>query len=127
MERRPPISTRTDTLCPCATLCRSYLQAHRMLKRWLPHQLGHFYSPVGDIDALALERGRLWPRDAICPGIDFEPAAQSLLLREVFPAQLSGFDYPARADNEIGRASGRERVVSVRLNLGGRRIIKKKK
>src|SRR3546814_6906238 len=71
-----------------------------MLKRWLPHQLGHFYSPVGDIDALALERGRLWPRDAICPGIDFEPAAQSLLLREVFPAQLSGFDYPARADND---------------------------
>src|SRR3546814_13743792 len=101
MERRPPISTRTDTLCPCATLCRSYLQAHRMLKRWLPHQLGHFYSPVGDIDALALERGRLWPRDAICPGIDFEPAAQSLLLREVFPAQLSGLD---------GRASCRERV-----------------
>src|SRR3546814_3614309 len=71
-----------------------------MLKRWLPHQLGHFYSPVGDIDALALERGRLWPRDAICPGIDFEPAAKSLLLREVFPAQLSGFDYPARADND---------------------------
>src|SRR3546814_17207661 len=32
--------------------------------------------------------------------IYFEPAAQSLLLREVFPAQLSGFDYPARADND---------------------------
>src|SRR3546814_11319092 len=71
-----------------------------MLKRWLPHQLGHFYSPVGDIDALALERGRLWPCDAICPGIDFEPAAQSLLLREVFPAQLSGYDFPERADND---------------------------
>src|SRR3546814_20626315 len=91
----------------------AYLQAHRMLKRWLPHQLGHFYSPVGDIDALALERGRLWPRDSICPGIDFEPAAQSLLLREVFPA---------------GRESvGEGKSVSVRVYLGGCRIIKTKK
>src|SRR3546814_5364861 len=31
--------------------------------------------------------------------MDFGPAAQSRLLRVVFPAQLSGFDYPARADN----------------------------
>ncbi len=73
-----------------------YFQAHRMLKRWLSHPLGHFYSPVGDVDALAAERARLWPADAASPGIDFEPAAQAQLLRDVFPALLAGFDYPAQ-------------------------------
>src|SRR3546814_13064065 len=29
MIRRPPISTRTDTLVPCTTLCRSVLGLHR--------------------------------------------------------------------------------------------------
>jgi hypothetical protein len=80
-----------------------YFQAHRMLKRWLPHPLGHFYSPVGDSDALAAERARLWPTDAVCPGIDFEPAAQSQLLRDVFPALLAGFDYPAQAGEDERR------------------------
>jgi predicted O-methyltransferase YrrM len=75
----------------------SYFQAHRMLKRWLPHPLGHFYSPVGDVDALAAQRAHLWPADADCPGIDFEHDAQSRLLRDVFPALLADFDYPAHA------------------------------
>jgi hypothetical protein len=72
-----------------------YFQTHRVLKRWLPHPLGHFYSPVCDVEALDAERARLWPADTTCPGIDFEPVAQSQLLREVFPALLAGFDYPA--------------------------------
>jgi hypothetical protein len=77
----------------------SWFQAHRMLKRWLPHPLGHFYSPVGDIDALATDRARLWPAEAACPGIDFDPAAQAQLLREVFPALLADFDYPQHAQD----------------------------
>lgn len=68
-----------------------------MLKRWLSHPLGHFYSPIGDIAALAAERERLWPNETICPGIDFAPAAQAQLLRDVFPALLADFDYPAHA------------------------------
>src|SRR3546814_16699234 len=43
------------------------------------------------------------------------------------PAADSGHDGAVVVENEIGRASCRERVVSVRVDLGGRRIIKKKK
>lgn len=85
----------------------NYFQAHRMLKRWLPHPLGHFYSPVGDIDALASERARLWPADADCPGIDFEHDAQSHLLRDVFPALLADFDYPTHAPDTTPTYSSR--------------------
>lgn len=71
-----------------------YFQAHRLLRPWLSQPLGHFYSPIGDIDALAAERLRLWPHDPCCAGIDFQPEAQTHLLREVFPALLAAFDYP---------------------------------
>lgn len=72
----------------------AWFQAHRMLRRWLPHPLGHFYSPVGDVDALQADRERLWPTDPGCPGIDFQAQAQARLLREVFPPLLADFDYP---------------------------------
>src|SRR3546814_19845608 len=39
----------------------------------------------------------------------------------------SPLSFQRRAHGEIGRASCRERVVSVRVDLGGRRIITKKK
>src|SRR3546814_8453846 len=60
MIRRPPRSTRTDTLCPYATLFRSYVpcldgDACRLSKGWRPvlvplgggmlTQVGHFSAP----------------------------------------------------------------------------------
>lgn len=82
-----------------------YFQGHRLLKRWLPHPLGHFYSPVGDGDALVAERARLWPAEPDCPGIDFEAAAQRHLLRQVFPPLLADFDYPLQAPDSERRYS----------------------
>lgn len=64
------------------------------MRPWLSQPLGHFYSPIGDIDALAAERSRLWAHDACCAGIDFQAEAQTRLLREVFPPLLQAFDYP---------------------------------
>src|SRR3546814_12919885 len=50
-------------------------------------------------------------------------------LRPVGPARLAIAAGAVALDvaQEIGSASGRERVCSVRVNLGGRRHIKKKK
>src|SRR3546814_18305456 len=45
---------------------------------------------------------------------------------DVDDAQIPALDY-AFQTLQIGRASCRERVVSVRVDLGGRRIIKKKR
>lgn len=75
-----------------------------MLKPWLSHPLGHFYSPVGDIDALAAARARLWPREmvGVLAGIDLCEDRQSHLLREVFPPLLADFDYPPQRDDECG-------------------------
>ncbi|MEO6138285.1 MAG: class I SAM-dependent methyltransferase [Luteimonas sp.] len=74
-----------------------YFQAHRLLRPWLSQPLGHFYSPIGDIDALAAERSRLWSHDARCAGIDFQREAQTRLVRDVFPLLLQAFDYPDHA------------------------------
>ncbi|MCB1607736.1 MAG: class I SAM-dependent methyltransferase [Xanthomonadales bacterium] len=59
---------------------------------------GHFYSPVvntADIDARQAE---IWPAQPELLGIDFNDAAQQALLREVFPAEFAGYDYPDKLD-----------------------------
>lgn len=71
-----------------------FAQAHRLLGRWLPHPLGHFYSPVVDADALASRRAQLWPATPVEPGHGFDPASQANLLEQVFPGLLQAFDYP---------------------------------
>ena len=78
----------------------NFFSAHRMLQPWLSHPLGHFYSPVGDIERLAGDRVRLWPESATCPGVDFHAEAQARLLRDVFPSLLADFDYPLRAGED---------------------------
>lgn len=73
-----------------------------MLRTWLSHPLGHYYSPITDMQALAGERERLWPAIADVPGIDFRPQAQARLLREVFPPLLAAFDYATHARDATG-------------------------
>src|SRR3546814_15081425 len=80
MIRRPPRSTRTDTLFPYTTLFRSPLD---------------YPKPMFGLAIQATTRGQ-------------EQKLTTALHKQ------------------IGRASCRERSVSVRVDLGGRRIIKKK-
>ena len=77
-----------------------YHSSLRVLARWLPQPLGHFYSPVTDPDALAIDAARLWPAQAEAPGIDLHLDAQRLLLREAFPPLLAEFDYPHAASDD---------------------------
>src|SRR3546814_13136473 len=89
MLRRPPRSTRTDTLFPYTTLFRSR-------------------------PGLCGGRRARSPRHVPCRGGRIAGALRRLLSGRV------------RLRDQIGRASCRE-SVSVRVDLGGRRIIKKKK
>lgn len=68
--------------------------SHRLLP-WLSQPLGHFYSPIGHPADLAARRAELWPREPRVTGIDFDRDGQRRLLRDVFPALLREFDYPA--------------------------------
>lgn len=101
-----------------------YFQAHRLLRPWLSQPLGHFYSPIGDIDALAAERLRLWPYDECCTGIDFQAGAQTRLLRDIFPPLLEAFDYPEYTtdgvsyhlhNSQFGHADARALFALLRL------------
>src|SRR3546814_20192559 len=86
MIRRPPRSTRTDTLFP--------------------------YRRSSDLLTIGAPPGAAELADSVI-GEDFVDRASS----------DSGKD----GIGQIGRASSRERVLSVRVDLGGRRIIKQKK
>src|SRR3546814_12929653 len=89
MIRRPPRSTRTDTLVPYTTLFRSPGHVRRKPEH----------------------------------GVDLEAAGHLFLRKQRLCRHDIGREI---ARPEIGRASCREKSVSVRVDLGGRRIIKKK-
>src|SRR3546814_11937388 len=109
MIRRPPRSTRTDTLFPYTTLFRSQLVAEladafvvQQITIAPQHEAGLIAGQgSGDRDEAALRLGI----DVLYPQADQE---------------IEGLD-------QIGRASCRERVCQYGVDLGGRRIIKKKK
>src|SRR3546814_13810850 len=98
MIRRPPRSTRTDTLFPYTTLFRSW-NARFFELLDLPYAYAQVGTPLIDIVRFLAARGDLGDGDAAALTADMM---------------------------EIGRASCRERVLSVRVDLGGSRIIKKK-
>lgn len=73
----------------------------RLLRRWLSHPLGHFYSPLGRPEELDTRRSTLWPEDPCVPGINFDTGGQRRLLREIFPPLLEAFDF--REHSEEGQ------------------------
>src|SRR3546814_11829531 len=113
MILRPPRSTRTYTPFPYTTLFRSTIPfAGNQLALTIPVDINPVHGVV-----LCIERinGMLDPR-----------AFPILSLTLFVPVKAVSVTLP---DNnvilEIGRASCRERVLSVRVDLGGRRLIKK--
>src|SRR3546814_16872830 len=112
MIRRPPRSTRTDTLFPYTTLFRSHCR----------HQ-----SRFHDSDQiLARNRDRCRMRLSQWRN-QLHSRRQSLgLVYKTRSSQSQRATMGNARPAEIGRASCREKSVSVRVDLGGRRIIKKK-
>src|SRR3546814_14953849 len=117
MIRRPPISTRTDTLFPDTTLFRSPLLV-----------LVHPQDAVADVAVLAEDVGEgvvdvvvgvlpLVARADVVPLI--HPRVEA---RVAHPVVLPVHDVVARSEE---RRVGNEGAV--RLDLGGRRSIKKKR
>src|SRR3546814_18816796 len=124
MIRRPPRSTRTDTLFPYTTLFRSPLATGAVGRRsgavgYLPDRLP---AVAGDVDAQRADRGRIFDRTAamrVFRPRRIEPAAHHRRARAravqpeiVDPRRRADGVRPAQpADRpEIGRASCRERV-----------------
>jgi hypothetical protein len=57
---------------------------------------GHFYSPLVDVEAVAADRGRLWPERPVVEAIDWNDEGHRYLLSEVLPKFLPLYDYPER-------------------------------
>src|SRR3546814_18668729 len=123
MIRRPPISTRTDTLFPYTTLFRSGGRP--------PHPIRSTKATVRDPESFPL----VIPQPV--PGrfrrVRGAGGLRDLLAVPVEPAAVPAVHLPAhRLRRARAGAADRKRVVSgksvsVRVDLGGRRIIKKKK
>src|SRR3546814_15995460 len=123
MIRRPPRSTRTDTLFPYTTLFRSVAPRHPSQTYRTPlmtteshtgsAEAGR-YQP-GPIEAQWQER---WERDALYRTPDSVPDAQNRYHLTMFP-------YPSAALARKSVVSGQS--VYVRVDRSGRRNIKKKK
>src|SRR3546814_16325348 len=118
MMRRPPRSTRTDTLFPYTTLFRSRIR------------VADTVDPRGRRRAAAEERTppegtARYRRDRRAPAPARSRRARSRAARLCATALHA-------ADRAAGRRADRERVVlgkrwSVRVELGGGRFLKKKK
>jgi methyltransferase family protein len=55
---------------------------------------GHFYSPVVDPLELSLRADEIWPANAECLGIEFNPAHHREVLETILPRHLPRYDYP---------------------------------
>src|SRR3546814_18713875 len=104
MIRRPPRSTRTDTLCPYTTLFRS-VGARQ------PHIIGDLFA-LGRADFHRVEDGEL---QQAAEFLALDGASASLLKRPASLVEL--IDRKSVVEGKSG---------SVRVDLGGRRIIKQK-
>src|SRR3546814_18341229 len=110
MIRRPPRSTRTDTLFPDTTLFRSLLQSRR--ESFL-HRPPHGCAIIGTCHrAAAGTIGRS------------ESEHKHGLVKRLYHLVFTSFSW---ACNQARKSVEEGKSVSVRVDLGGRRFIKKKK
>src|SRR3546814_19934265 len=123
MIRRPPGSTRTDTLCPYTTLCRSpadHAEFSADLARKQCHALITSGAPLdrGQREIPEIPRPQQFRANitAAVSGVGADPfalAAIALKLDEAQVLESVALGFGTREDNssgKIGRASCRERV-----------------
>src|SRR3546814_15212836 len=131
MIRRPPRSTRTDTLFPCATLFRS---ERRLITARDQARIANETLRAAQV---RVQAGRASPIEAERANVA-RVNADAALTREERAVEVARFTLsriigqPIAGPLDTDWFSDRKSVVqgksvSVRVDLGGRRIIKKKK
>src|SRR3546814_11051158 len=118
MIRRPPRSTRTDTLFPYTTLFRSVVSVAFALAVGVP--LGVLAGYAGGWTDTVISRCN----EAVlsCPFMILAIAFAAFLGPSLTNAMIA----IGLSAAQIGRASCSTSVVSLRFDLGGRRTLKKK-
>src|SRR3546814_11779456 len=129
MIRRHPRSTRTDTLFPYTTLFRS--ERFDRQPRDMFGELKGVGSDVAEAAAESRARGIGAPFGllvAVPVDRPAQPALRIFGLHQPDLAEIAARDAHARLFDQRIRSEARRvgKSVSVRLDLGGRRIIKKK-
>src|SRR3546814_20038190 len=131
MIRRPPGSTRTDTLFPYTTLFRS-LAAHiggvaRLQRRRVEGEVQHRQAEVdGDVDRYARTLGRNALGRQRDPFGEAQPGKRRMAVRRgamIKPAPCA----PEQPSEKDRKSAVWGKSVSVRVNLGGRHHLKQKK
>src|SRR3546814_16669015 len=137
MLRRPPRSTRTDTLFPYTTLFRSRDEGRREFaptpqrqdrprrSRWLklPHWLA-YGSREHPLDCLPLRRGHVLGKRFSPRRTPFSVADSERRLAVLFRWRFVRRNECCRGDR---KSDVEGKSVSVRVAIGGRRSIQKKK
>src|SRR3546814_20330027 len=120
MIRRPPRSTRTDTLFPYTTLFRSRLRGNRSTQH--PRSAIPGFHPVAGPQLPAFAGG--YPDD----GDRANRRRRFTVLTDNDHAGCTSVYGPVTDSYDVDRKSVvKGKSVSVLVDLGGRRIIKKKK
>src|SRR3546814_14144463 len=126
MSRRPPRSTRTDTLFPYTTLFRSPVRgdvyhSDENLLTAIPGYRGKSGWQARAIAAVAADMR--WPFIG-----EFAGGTQTLTprIQVVAPRPIHNLDIP-NEDSRNGTGGVQGKVVSISVDAGGSRIINKKK
>src|SRR3546814_17562287 len=107
MIRRPPRSTRTDTLFPCTTLFRSYLELIGLIER--------LHRQCLEVIKSDLDRQGIRDLNNVQALILFNIGEEELSIGELtqrgsYLGSNVSYNVKKMVENEIGRASWREMV-----------------
>ena len=82
----------------------------------LDHQMGHFYSPIVDLEDAKTRSSQIWPPNPLVLGVEFNDESHLNILTKHFPQFIDAYDYP-----ENGPADPNTRIVDMATPANSRR------
>ena len=69
----------------------------------LDHQMGHFYSPIVDLEDAKTRSSQIWPPNPLVLGVEFNDESHLNILTKHFPQFIDAYDYPENgpADSQL--------------------------